>query len=101
MEQSVQLGPWRDQEAFVLSIHGTHIRLIASHFTAKYLSHVNSPTMPTTEHLMVRRSKWYDLKLMSDRREALKLCIGIDDYLRSGDAEIALIQLIQQIFGRS
>jgi hypothetical protein len=94
MEQAAQLGSWRDQEAFVLSIHGTQLRLIAAHFTAKYLSHVNSSTMPTTEHLWVRRSKCYDIKLVADRPGALKLCIGLYEYLRSGRAEIGLLQKI-------
>jgi hypothetical protein len=94
MEHAAQLGGWRDQEAFVLSIHGTHVKLTAAHFTAKYLRHVNSPTMPETEKLWVRRSKPYDLKLQSGRADALKLCIGIFEYLRSGNAEVGLLEKI-------
>lgn len=94
MEQAAQLGPWSDREAFVLSIHGTRLRLIAAHFTAKYLSCVNSATMPTTEHLWVRRSKWFDLKLVAERPGALKLCMGIYEYLRRGNAEVAQLQKV-------
>jgi len=94
MEHATQLGRPRDQEAFVLSIHGTHLKLTAAHFTTKYLSHVNSPTMPDSEKLWVRRSEPYDLKLRPGRAGALQLCIGIFEYLRSGKAEIGLLQQI-------
>jgi hypothetical protein len=38
IEHANQLG-WRDQEAFVLSIHGTHLKLVVAHFSAQYLSY--------------------------------------------------------------
>jgi hypothetical protein len=94
MEHAAQVGGWRDQEAFILSMHGTHLKLTATYFTAEYLSHVNSPTMPETEKLWVRRSEPHDLKLKSGRAGALQLCIGIFEYLRSGNAEISLLQKI-------
>jgi hypothetical protein len=63
MEHTAQIGGWRDQEAFVLSIHRTHLKLTAAYFIAEYLSYVNSPTMSETEKLWVRRSEPYDVKL--------------------------------------
>ena len=93
-EHSIQLGGWRDQEAFVISIHGTHLKLMAAHFTASYLSSVNSMRLPVAEPLWVRRSQPYDLKLTLGRGEALKLCIGIFEYLRSGKAEVGLLQKV-------
>jgi hypothetical protein len=92
MEHCEQLGGWRDQEAFVLTIHGTHLKLVAGHFSAKYLSYVNSPMIPDDEDLWVRRSRYYDLKTQSGRAGALKVCIGVFEYLGSGKAEIGLLE---------
>jgi hypothetical protein len=94
MEHAKQLNShlWTDQEAFVISIHSTCLKLTAAWFSKEYLSHVNSPTMPTTEILWIRRSKAFDLKLQADRAQALKLYIGLVGYLPSGQAEVGLIQ---------
>lgn len=92
MEHIVQLGQRRDQEAFVLSIHGTQLKLTAAYLTADYLSYVHSPMIPDHEKLWVRRSEPYDLKTRLGRAGALKMLIGIYEYLRSGHAEIGLLQ---------
>jgi hypothetical protein len=78
MEHCAQLGRWRDQEAFILTIQGVHLKLVAAHFkfSARYLLHVKSPMMPDDENLWVRRSSHYDLKTQLGRAGALKLCIG-------------------------
>ncbi|RAL00010.1 pepsin-like aspartic protease [Aspergillus ibericus CBS 121593] len=94
MEHAAQLDGWRDQEAFVLTIHGTHLKLAAAHFTAECLRHANSPVMPGSETLWVRRSEPYDLKSQRGRAGALQLCIGVYEHLRSGRAEIGLLQKI-------
>jgi hypothetical protein len=94
MEHCANLGGFRDQEAFVLSIHGTHLKLTVAYFTEQYLSYVNSPTMPITETLWVRRSPAIDLKLEEGRRNALRLLIGLIRYLESGEAEIGLLQMV-------
>ncbi|KAE8138563.1 hypothetical protein BDV38DRAFT_68238 [Aspergillus pseudotamarii] len=96
MEHATQVGGWRDQEAFVLSMHGTHLGLTTAHFSAAYLAYVNSSMMPQTERLWVRRSEAFDLKTRSGRARALQLSIGIFEYLRSGSAEIGLLQTIFQ-----
>ena len=92
MEHCAQLGRWRDQEAFILTIHGVHLKLVAAHFSARYLLHVKSPMMPDDENLWVRRSSHYDLKTQLGRAGALKLCIGMFEYIRSGKAEIGLLE---------
>ncbi|PYI03972.1 hypothetical protein BO78DRAFT_409402 [Aspergillus sclerotiicarbonarius CBS 121057] len=94
MEHVTQIDCCRDQEAFILSLHGTHLKLTAAHFTADYLRHVNSPLMSETETLWVRRSKPHDLKTQQGRAGALQLCIGVYEYLWSGRAEIGLLQKI-------
>ena len=53
MEQSRSVrSNWQDQEACVLSIHGTEVRVIAALFTAKYIGAVNSAnTIPPDSYL--------------------------------------------------
>ena len=38
---------WRDQEAWMVTTHGTELKFVASHFTAEYMAKVNSRAMPT------------------------------------------------------
>lgn len=92
-----ELGEYKDQEAFVLSIHGTQIRLIVAHISAAYLRYLGTSTMPVTEHLYVRRSRAFDMKLQPGRAEALRLCIGLVEYMRSGKAEIGLLQKVFEV----
>lgn len=94
MENSRQLGEddWADQEAFVLNIHGTHLKLTAARFSKEYLRAVNSAVMPTYQTLCVRRSHPFDLKLPDERARAFKLCIGLITYLYSQKAEVGLLQ---------
>jgi hypothetical protein len=94
IEQSGQIGGGCDQEAFVLSVHGTRLKLVAARFSAAYLSYVRSEKMPVEEYLWVRRSEPYDLKTHLGRVVGLKICIGIINYILSGKAEIGLMQTI-------
>jgi hypothetical protein len=55
-------------------------------------SYVNGPMMPDNENLWVRRSKPYDLRTRVGREGALKLCIGVFEYLQSGEAEIGRLE---------
>jgi hypothetical protein len=91
-----QLGAEADQEAFVCCIHGTQVTLVAARFTALYLASLRTQHVPLTETLYVRRSKAYNLKTQEGRVAVLKLCIGLLDYMRSGHAEIGLLQ---KVFG--
>jgi hypothetical protein len=77
-----------DQDAYVLTIHGTQLRLVAANFSEDYLRYVQSPTMPGTQRLYVRRSRFYELKDPLDRVEALKVVIGLFRYLMSGSAAL-------------
>lgn len=96
MENARQLHQdrWIDQEAFVLTIHGTHMKLTVARFPKEYLSAVNSANMPLNQALWVRRSQPYDLKLPEQRAEAFKVCISLITYLHSGKAEVGLLQKI-------
>ena len=76
IEHVKQLGAEVDQEAFMCTIHGTLVRLVAARFTASYLASLKTHHIPLTETLYVRRSKVYDLKTQEDRKRVLKLCIG-------------------------
>ena len=70
-----------DQEAYVLTIHGTPFRIVTARFSLEYLSHVPSPTMPLDQHLHVRRSRCYEMENPGDRVEALKACVGLVKYM--------------------
>lgn len=83
-----------DQDAFVVTIHGTVLRLTTAHFTREYLEAVESKALPFPQQLHVRRSKRYQLKTMDGRLEALRLCVGLLDYLWSGQAAVGLVQRI-------
>ena len=79
MVNSLELcqSEWSDQEAFVLSIHGTQLKLTAAWFPKEYLQAVHSPTMPVDQTLWVRRSKPYDLKDPYQRVQALMVYIAL------------------------
>lgn len=96
MEQSKEVSPntWVDQEGFVVSVHGTKLKITAAHFSAEYLSSVNSKIMPVSQVLWVRRTAPLDLRDVDDRVEALRWIIGLVAYMYSGGAEIGLIQKI-------
>jgi hypothetical protein len=81
-------GGLRDQDTFLLSIHGTQVRLV----TSDYPSCVNSPMMPPLEKLFVRKSAPYDLKYHEERVGLLHLLVGLFGYLMSGEAEVAQLQ---------
>ena len=97
IEHVQQLGAEADQEAFVCTIHGTLVRLVAARFTTSYLASLRTYHIPLTETLYVRRSKAYDLKTEEGRETVLKLCIGLLDYMRSGHAEIGLLQRVFEL----
>lgn len=92
-----ELGAEADQEAFVCCIHGTLVTLVAARFTALYLASLRTQHIPLTETLYVRRSKAYDFKTQEGREAGLKLCIGLLNYIRSGHAEIGLMQKVFEL----
>jgi hypothetical protein len=95
-EHAAELGGWRDQEAFVASIHGTVFRVMAANVSAAYLSRLNSSTMPDSERLWVRRSEGYDLKTQTGRDGALIFLIAMMEYFRSGQAMIGQLQAVHR-----
>jgi hypothetical protein len=97
IEHVKQLGAEADQEAFICTIHGTLVRLVAVRFTASYLASLRTQYIPLTETLYVRRSKAYDFKTQEGREEGLKLFIGLLNYMRSGHAEIGLLQKVFEL----
>lgn len=77
-----------DQEAYVVTIHGTQLRLVAATFTASYLRAVQSDVMPAFERQDIRRSKFFELKDPDGRKEALRMLYGLGQYILSGQAEM-------------
>jgi hypothetical protein len=91
-----ELAAYRDQEAFIISIHGTQLRLIAAHFTSAFLAALNTSFLPAKEVLRVRRSRAFEMKLVEDRIAALKMLIGLFKYVLSGTAEIGVCQALYE-----
>ncbi|ODM16251.1 hypothetical protein SI65_08250 [Aspergillus cristatus] len=96
MVNSLELSQseWSDQEAFVLSTYGIHLKLMSALFPKEYLQGVHSPTMPVEQTLWVIRTKPYDLKDPDQRAQALKVCIALIAYLHSGKGSVGLLQNI-------
>ena len=92
----LELELWKEQHALVASIHGTIVRLTVTDIKASYLSHLNSPTMPTNEYLWVGRSQGYDLRTREGRDGALLLLIAVVEYLKSGRALMGQLQVIHE-----
>lgn len=66
-------GPERDEKSYVLTAHGTRLRLVGAYFTEGYLRPVQSSSLPTNQHLYVRRSKFYELRCLEYRVATLGL----------------------------
>ena len=81
-----------DQEAYLLTVHGTQMRLVTAYFSDDYLKHVQSDILPATEHLYVRRSRFFELKDPGDKVEALRLVLSVVRYVMSGSATMQQTQ---------
>jgi hypothetical protein len=75
-----------DQESYLITIHGTQMRVVAAYFTKDYLRYVQSNELPVDQHLHVRRSRYFELKDPEGRVDALKLVFGVFRYIMSGRA---------------
>jgi hypothetical protein len=81
----------------VCTIHGTLVRLVVARFTTLFLASLRTHHIPLTETLYIRRSKAYDFKTQEGRTTVLKLCNGLLDYMKSGRAEIGLLQKVFEL----
>ena len=97
MEQSRSMGStWQDQEAWVLSIHGTEIRVVTTLFTANYMGVVNSANaIPSDSDLYVFQSRPINLKYNSGRNEIPKVIIALLRYLKMGSPKIARLRAVK------
>jgi hypothetical protein len=89
-----KLAAYRDQEAFIVTIHGTQLRVIAAHFTSTNLAAVTMSFLPTSEVVRVRRSSAFEMKLVANGMAALSMLIGYFRYVKSGAAEIGVCQAL-------
>ncbi len=93
-EQLGAAGGGSDQEAFVISVHGTQLRLVAAHFARSFLAALATPLLPAAQLLRVQRSRAFEMKRAADRAAAVKMLFGLFVYIRSGAAEIAVCQAL-------
>ena len=68
---------WIDQEAFVINIHGTRLKITAARFEGEYMAMVNSNRMPVEMIQWVRRTSALDLRRVEDRVAMLKWLLGL------------------------
>ncbi|RMJ23709.1 hypothetical protein PHISP_05415 [Aspergillus sp. HF37] len=93
MTQSQAMGGWQDQEAWLLSIHGTEIRIVTAFFTAKYMEAVNSANgIAPDQRLNIFRSRPINLKYDDGQRIVGKVVIALLRYLTRGDPAIARLR---------
>ena len=71
----------KDQEAFVVTIHGTQLHLVTATSTETYLA-----GRPLIE--------FFELKSPGDRKEALRMLFGLGKYILSGQAELEQLRHI-------
>ncbi|KAJ9370317.1 hypothetical protein DTO282E5_5026 [Paecilomyces variotii] len=79
-------GGWKDQDAWIISIHGTQLRLVTARFKEGYLRQVNSSMVAQTEYVVVFRSRPFDLKLDEGRVQAVKAIIALLRWIKSGNS---------------
>ncbi|KAJ9292731.1 hypothetical protein DTO271G3_8430 [Paecilomyces variotii] len=77
---------WKDQDAWLISIHGTEVRLVTARFKEGYLRQVNSSMVARTEYLVVFRSRPFDLILDEGRVQAVKAIIALLHWIKSGSS---------------
>lgn len=85
------------QEAYVASIHGTQMCLVAAMFTEEYLKAVRSGTMPNGQEQTIRLSKFFEL----ENPDALRILYGLGQYILSGQAEIEQVKRLPRIIDRN
>jgi hypothetical protein len=91
-----ELPTHADQEAFVVSIHGTQLRLVAAHFSSSYLASLATSSLAASEIIMVRRSRAFEIKHVPDRIEALKMLVGFFRYVRSDEIEMGVCRALNE-----
>lgn len=79
-------GSWSDHDGWLISIHGSRLRIINAFFSQSYLSQVSSPVLCPDQRLLVWRSRQFNLKHSDGRDGALQLVIGLLRFLKSGRA---------------
>ncbi|KAJ9195145.1 hypothetical protein DTO164E3_6906 [Paecilomyces variotii] len=79
-------GGWKDQDAWLISIHGTEVRLVTARFKEGYLRQVNSSMVARTEYLVVFRSRPFDLILDEGRVQAVKAIVALLRWIKSGSS---------------
>ncbi|KAK2813303.1 hypothetical protein FQN50_000618 [Emmonsiellopsis sp. PD_5] len=90
--QEVLLVKYRDQETFLLGMHGTLFYASASYFSPEYTEYIKTAQHPATDtFLWVRRSVHFDLKEVDQRVKALEVLWALVCYLASGNAKVNIV----------
>ncbi|RAL03877.1 uncharacterized protein BO80DRAFT_422792 [Aspergillus ibericus CBS 121593] len=92
----LELIKHRDQESFVVSMHGTLFYISAAYFSPEYIRYMETtrPGEVTDVDgvlLWVRRSIHFDLKDANQRGQALKFLWALIRYIASGEARLNIV----------
>ncbi|TPR02413.1 glutamate decarboxylase [Aspergillus niger] len=84
-----------DQEAFVVSVHGTLFYISAAYFSPEYIGYIETAEpaeIAVGDNLLwIRRSIHFDLKRPEDRGQALKFFWALVKYIASGEARSNMV----------
>ncbi|PWY73758.1 hypothetical protein BO94DRAFT_549748 [Aspergillus sclerotioniger CBS 115572] len=72
-------------DGWLVSIHGTRLRLSYAEFTKEYLEAVRGELLPADLHVKVLRTREYHLKHTADLIQALKAVMGLLKFMQDGD----------------
>ncbi|PYI06518.1 hypothetical protein BO78DRAFT_368958 [Aspergillus sclerotiicarbonarius CBS 121057] len=83
----------KDQESFVLSMHGTLFYLSTAYFPPDYIAYLEKGqhAKAGSLYLWVRRSVHFDLKNVGERIEALRCIWALIRYITSGEAKLNIV----------
>ncbi|KAK2740994.1 hypothetical protein FQN55_008549 [Onygenales sp. PD_40] len=77
-------GNGGDHDGWLITLHGTRLRLVHANFSEQYLKQVNSRFLRADQKLLVWRSKQFNLKYPDGREDALKALIALIRSLKAG-----------------
>lgn len=89
-EKETQEAPleWSDQDAWLLPIHGTELKVLYAFFPKEYLASVNSPFMGKNKRAVVLESEPFNLKPAIGRKKSLKAIMALINWLKTEEAEV-------------
>ncbi|OJJ79742.1 uncharacterized protein ASPGLDRAFT_936868 [Aspergillus glaucus CBS 516.65] len=70
-------GKWNDHDGWLITLHGSKLRVLHAYFSQSYLLQVNSPVLPLEQRLPVWCSPQFNLKYPNEWDQALRMVMGL------------------------